>query len=388
MAFATLNGFRQYYRLDGVAGRPVLVLSHSISTDHGLWDPQMPDLLRHFQVLRYDTRGHGASETTPGEYSVEMLGRDALALLDHLGIAKFAWCGLSMGGAIGQWLVLNVPERLTHLILANTTARFGDRALWENRIKTVREGGMSALVELATQRFFSEKTLKQENESVASIRSVLLRTDPAGYIGCCAALRDFENTQNLKKIARPTLVIVGDYDVSTPWAGSGEVLAREIPNAEAIRLPAAHLSNLEQPRSFTAAILGFLLADQRPSAERGFEVRRRVLGDAHVDRAIAATNDLTRDFQDLITCYAWGEVWSRPYLDDRARRLIVLALMAAMGRWEEFRMHLKAGLSHELESCDVKEVLLLVAIYAGLPAANTAFHFAQEEIGTRSSGSL
>src|SRR5690349_20375480 len=134
MAFATLNGFRQYYRLEGVAGRPVLALSHSISTDHGLWDPQMPDLLRHFRVLRYDTRGHGASDTTPGDYSVEMLGRDALALVDHLGIAKFAWCGLSMGGAIGQWLALNVPERLTHLILANTTARFADRALWENRI--------------------------------------------------------------------------------------------------------------------------------------------------------------------------------------------------------------------------------------------------------------
>jgi 3-oxoadipate enol-lactonase / 4-carboxymuconolactone decarboxylase len=382
MSFATLNGFRHYYRFEGVAGRPVLVLSHSIGTDHGLWNPQMPDLLRHFQVLRYDTRGHGASDTPPGEYSVEMLGRDALALVDHLGIQKFAWCGLSMGGAIGQWLALNAGGRLTHLILANTTARFGDRALWESRVKTVRDGGMAALVDLATRRFFSETTLKQPNEAVSSIRSVLLCTDPAGYIGCCGALRDFENTVRLKDISVPTLVIVGDNDVSTPWAGNSEVLAREVPNAKAIRLPAAHLSNLEQPRSFTSAVLSFLLQDQHSAIERGFEIRRRVLGDAHVDNAIAATTDFTRDFQDLITRYAWGEIWSRPFLDDRTRRLIVLALMVAMGRWEEFRMHFRAGLGHELEPCDLKEVLMLVAIYAGLPAANTAFHLAQEELGT------
>lgn len=385
MAFVTLNRVRHYYRWEGVDGRPVLVLSHSIGCDHGMWQPQMPDWLRHFQVLRYDVRGHGASESPLGEYSVEELGRDALALTYRLGISKFAWCGLSMGGAIGQWLALNAPERLTHLVLANTSPRFGDPAMWKKRIQAVQEGGIAAIIELALKRFFSEETLKVANANASSIRSVILGTDPAGYLGCCAALRDFDSTQALRKIKVPTLVIAGDRDVSTPWAGNGEVLAREIPNAKSVRLPAAHLSNLEQPRSFTVAVLEFLCSHERGSDEKGLEVRRRVLGDAHVDKSIATTTDFTRDFQDLITQYAWGEVWSRPYLDDRTRRMLVLALMAAMGRWEEFRMHLKAGLSHELESCDLKETLLLVALYAGLPAANTAFHFAQEELEARRS---
>ena len=380
MPFITSNGSRHYYRLEGVDDRPVLVLSHSIGADHGMWQPQMPDFLRHFQVLRYDTRGHGASDAPSGEYSVEQLGGDALAIVDQLGIARFAWCGLSMGGAIGQWIALCAPDRLSHLVLANTSARFGDRANWENRIKAVRDGGMAGIVNLALQRFFAEKTVQTPNTYVSSIRVALLGTNPEGYIGCCAALRDFDNTGQLSKITTPTLVIVGDHDVSTPWAGNGEVLALCIPNAKSVRLGAAHLSNLEQPNSFTAAVLDFLRSDQRDTITKGFEVRRRALGDAHVDKSIAGTTDFTREFQDLITRYAWGEIWSRPLLDDRTRRMIVLALMAALGRWEEFRMHLNAGLSHELEVCDVKEVLLLVALYAGLPAANTAFHYAQQQL--------
>lgn len=379
MPFVTANKLRQFYRLEGISGRPVLVLSHSVSTDNSLWDPQMPDLLRHFQVLRYDTRGHGATDAAAGEYSVEQLGRDAVALVNELGIEKFAWCGLSMGGAIGQWIALNFPGRITQLVLANTSPRFGEASMWNSRIQSVREGGMAAIVEFVMRRFFTEKTRAGENPYVSSTRAVFLGTDPEGYAGCCAALRDFDSRPLLQNINVPCLVISGDADPSTPWTGQGEVLARQIPNAKAVHLPTAHLSNLEQPRSFTAAMLEFLLGPAEPgSMDAGVAARRRVLGDAHVDRAIANTNDFNCDFQNLITRYAWAELWSRPLLDDRTRRLLVLSLMAALGKWEEFRMHLAAGLQHELEMCDVKELLLFVAIYAGLPAANTAFHIAQE----------
>ena len=165
----------------------------------------------------------------------------------------------------------------------------------------------------------------------------------------------------MPQIKAPTLVIVGDHDVSTPWSGHGERLAREIPGAKVLHLAAAHLSNMERPRSFSAALLEFLLP--RPDANvdplhAGFEVRRSVLGDAHVDKAIAATTEFTREFQELITRYAWGTIWSRPELDWRTRRLLVLAITASLGRWEEFALHLRAGLASDLELCDLKEVLL------------------------------
>lgn len=382
LPFVNCNNTRLFYRIEGISGKPVLVLSHSIGTDHAMWAPQVPDLLPHFRVLRYDTRGHGASEVTKGEYSIELLARDVLGLADSLGITKFAFCGLSLGGAIGQWLGVNAADRLTSLVLANTAPKFGERSNWETRIKTVSEGGMPAIVEMAMQRFFSAQVLTNEDPYASVIKSLLLGTDPAGYIGCCAALQNFDFCQQLRNIRVPTLVIAGDRDVSTPWEGNGEVLAREIPNARSLRLPAAHLSNLERPRSFLVALLEFLAppADASKLLEDGFKMRRAILGDEHVDRAVANTNDFNREFQELITRYAWGTVWTRPGLDRRTRRLLVLATMAALGRWEEFGMHLRAGFAHELEACDLKEMLLQTAIYAGVPAANTAFQIAQKEM--------
>ena len=380
LPFARIGDLRLFYRLEGQAGKPVLVLSHSIGCDHGMWVPQVADLLPHFQVLRYDTRGHGASDAPAGEYSVELLARDLLALTDALGITKFAFCGLSLGGAIGQWLGMHAPERLTGLVLANTTPQFGARSYWETRIKAVRDGGMAAVADVAMGRFFSPETLARDDVYANSMKSVLLGTDPGGYLGCCAALRDLDHRQSLSQIRLPALVIVGDRDVSTPWEGHGEILAREIPNARVVRLPAAHLSNLERSRSFSAALFGFLWTQSSDIREAGLALRRATLGDAHVDRALASSNDFNREFQDLITRYAWGSVWTRPGLDRRTRRLLVLATLAALGRWEEFAVHVRAGLVHELEPCDLQEVLLQTAIYAGVPAANTAFHVAQQEM--------
>jgi 3-oxoadipate enol-lactonase/4-carboxymuconolactone decarboxylase len=383
LPFATIHNTRMFYRLQGNAGRPVLLLSHSIGTDHAMWELQIGDLLPHFQILRYDTRGHGASEATAGEYSVELLGQDILALTDLLKISQFAFCGLSLGGAIGQRVAAHAPERVTHLVLANTTPQFV-RSNWETRIAAVAKGGMPAVVDMAMQRFFSPDTLAKQNLHVASIRSVFLGTDPVGYLGCCAALRDMNHGDLLKQIKAPTLVISGDRDVSTPWDGHGERLAKEIPGAKVVHLAAAHLSNVERPHSFTTALLEFLLPQPNANADSlqkaGSEARRAVLGDAHVDKAIAATTEFTREFQELITRYAWGTIWSRPQLDWRTRRLLVLAVTASLGRWEEFALHLRAGLASDLELCDLKEVLLQTAVYAGVPAANTGFQIAAEQI--------
>ena len=383
MPFATIHNARMFYRLQGNAGLPVLILSHSISTDHAMWDLQVENLLPHFQILRYDTRGHGASEATSGEYSIEMLGQDILGLADRLEFPRFAFCGLSLGGAIGQWVAGHAPDRVTHLVLANTSPQFVPRTNWETRIAAVAKGGMSAVVDLAMQRFFSPVTLVKKDPVVASTRSVFLGTDPVGYLGCCAALRDMNHGDLLRQIKAPTLVISGDRDVATPWSGHGERLAREIPGAKAIHLPAAHLSNLERPHSFTTALLEFLLPQPNTSVDplqAGFAVRRAVLGDAHVDRAIANTTEFTREFQELITRYAWGTIWSRPELDRRTRRLLALSITASLGRWEEFSLHVRAGLADELEVCDLKEVLLQTALYAGAPAANTGFQIAVEQI--------
>jgi 3-oxoadipate enol-lactonase/4-carboxymuconolactone decarboxylase len=372
---------RHYYRLDGPEDRPVLVFSHSLGCDHTMWDAQTAALLPYFRILRYDTRGHGATEVTAGDYSIEMLARDVVALADALSIREFAWCGLSLGGMIGQWLGAHAPERLTALVLANTSARFPDPSLMETRRRTALESGMAPLEPAVMGRFFQpDRLATNPPAAAASIRRVLLATNPVGYAGCCAAVRDLNQQPILSDVRTRTLIIVGDRDVSTPWQGHGQILAQSIDGAQVERLPTAHLSNLEAPYSFTAALARFLLPAPADTLAAGFERRRAILGAAHVDRAVAATTDFNRGFQELITRYAWGTVWQRPGLDDRTRRLLALTATAALGRWEEFRMHVRTGLAAGLEPCDLEETLLQLAVYAGLPAANTGFQVAAEEM--------
>ncbi|SPF38909.1 4-carboxymuconolactone decarboxylase / 3-oxoadipate enol-lactonase [Candidatus Sulfopaludibacter sp. SbA4] len=382
MPFANVDGTRLYYRLEGREDLPALIFSHSLGVDHGQWDMQMPALLPHFRVLRYDIRGHGASDAPPGDYTIEQLARDVLAIADRAGIGRFAFCGLSLGGMIGQWLGARAADRLTHLVLAATSARLLNPSLMEDRRKTVLSGGMAAIADAVMGRFFTAETVAASVPAIASTRHTLLATNPEGYAGCCAAIRDMDQRDLLAGIGVPTLVLAGDRDVSTPWAGNGDLLAQSIAGARAVRLPAAHLLNIERPRSFTAALLEFLLPEPIDRLQSGFAVRRGVLGDAHVDRAIARTTEFNRDFQELITRYAWGAIWTRPGLTPHTRRLLVLATLAALGRWEEFRLHVRTGLAHELEPCDLREVLMQSAIYAGVPAANTAFQIAEEELRT------
>ncbi len=384
MPLIDAGGLRHFYRIDGNDDRPVVMFSHSLGCDHTQWDAQAHDLEEHFRILRYDLRGHGATDVPGGDYTIDLLAQDALAIADALGIERFAFCGLSLGGMLAQSAAVMAPERVTHLVLANTSAHYPDPSLIETRRKTVLQQGMAAVENMVLQRFFTAESLSANSPAISGIRRVLLATKPEGYAACCAAVRDMNQTSILGAIQAPVLLIIGDRDVSTPWEGHGDAIARGIPHARVEHLPSAHLSNVERPRSFSGALLRFL----RPPARQdvlaaGFEKRRAILGEAHVADAQAATTDFTRDFQELITRYAWGTIWQRPGLDDRTRRLLVLVTAAAMGRWEEFRLHVRAGLAGGLEACDIEEALLQTAVYAGVSAGNTGFHIASEEMAKR-----
>jgi 3-oxoadipate enol-lactonase len=208
--------------------------------------------------LRYDGRGHGQSSIPPGPYTVDQLGRDALALLDGLGIATASFCGLSMGGAVGQWLGLHAPERLHKLVLCNTAAKIGTADTWNSRIATVRDEGMAAIVPAQLTRWFTAGFLTQAPDAVERVRATLASVDPSGYAANCAALRDMDFREAIKNIPVPTLLVAGSDDpVSVP--ADLKYLADHIPTAQYVELSASHLSNVEAPEQFNRAVLTFLL---------------------------------------------------------------------------------------------------------------------------------
>lgn len=257
MAFVDVDGGRIHYRLDGPEDSPVLVLSNSLGTDLTLWDVQVAAFARPFRVLRYDSRGHGASTVTPGPYSIERLACDVIGLLDRLGIGRAHFCGLSIGGMVGIRLAAQAPERLDRLVLCNTAARIGPPEIWNARIEAVREGGMAVITAAVLERWFTPAFRERSPETVERVRRMLLATPPAGYIASCVAVRDMDQREALFRVRTPTLVISGTHDAATPPA-DGRFLAESIPGARYLELEAAHLSNLEAADRFTEAVLHFL----------------------------------------------------------------------------------------------------------------------------------
>ncbi len=249
------------YRLDGPADAPLLVLSNSLGTSLGMWDTQVPAFSEHFRLLRYDSRGHGDSLVTPGPYTIDQLGGDVLALIDALGIERFAFCGLSMGGLTGQWLGIHAGERLTRLVLCNTGAKIGTDAIWNERIASVVQGGEQAMRDMrdaSAARWFTPGFAARQPEQVQRLTRMIATTSPQGYAASCAAVRDADHRERLGVIGVPTLIVCGVHDpVTTPE--HGRFMQQRIAGARLLELEAAHLSNVEAGDAFTRPVLDFLL---------------------------------------------------------------------------------------------------------------------------------
>jgi 3-oxoadipate enol-lactonase len=243
--------------VEGRDGGPTLMLSNSLGTTLKMWEPQMAALTKLFRVIRYDRRGHGKSGVPTSGYSMERYGKDVLAILDDLNIDKVHWCGLSMGGMVGQWLGANAPDRFDRMILANTSCYYPDPTNWHNRIKAVREGGIASVADAVIAGWLTADFREREPAITASMKAMLIASPVDGYLGACEALSTLDQRALLPTIKSRVLVIAGRHDMATPVA-AGEFIRSHIPGASLTLLDAAHISNVEQSHAFTDAVVGFL----------------------------------------------------------------------------------------------------------------------------------
>jgi 3-oxoadipate enol-lactonase len=246
-----------HHEVEGDREAPALVLAHPLGADLTVWEPQRAALAARFRLLRYDSRGHGRSSVPPGPYRIETLARDALGLLDALGIARAHFCGLSIGGLVGIWLGAHAGSRLRRLVLSNTAARIGSAESWNARIEGVRRDGLPALAPTMMERWFTPAFRAGHPEAVARTQAALAACPREGYLGCCAAVRDADLASAARAIRVPTLVLSGRHDPATTPA-DGQALAGLIGGALHAELDAAHLSNVEAAAAYTDAVARFL----------------------------------------------------------------------------------------------------------------------------------
>ncbi|MGH3313313.1 MAG: 4-carboxymuconolactone decarboxylase [Streptomyces sp.] len=404
------------HRLDGPDDAPVLVLGPSLGTTWHMWDRQIPELTRHWRVLRFDLPGHGGAPAYPAD-SATSLAERLLATLDSLGIGRFGYAGCSIGGAVGVQLGLLARERVSSLALISASPRFGTADAWRQRGVVVRTNGLDPIARATPDRWFTKGFAEAQPAIVEWAVQMVRTTDPGCYIGACEVLAAFDVRTDLGRIGVPTLVVTGAEDEVTP-PSDARALVAGIPDARLAIVPgASHLTPVEQPGAVTELLIRHfttswqespagppppvpLVAPVPPrptgaiaeleSAEAtgirsdpydgGMKVRREVLGDAHVDRAQETADDFTQDFQDFVTRYAWGEVWTRPGIDRRTRSVITLTALVSGNHLDELAFHLRAALRNGLTPDEIKEVLLQTAVYCGVPAANSAFAVAQDVI--------
>ncbi|MEU1278613.1 4-carboxymuconolactone decarboxylase [Streptomyces sp. NPDC005805] len=412
------------YRIDGPDDAPVLVLGPSLGTTWHMWDRQIAELAGRWRLIRFDLPGHGGAPAHPAGSVAELADR-LLATLDALGVQRFGYAGCSLGGAIGVDLALRHPHRVTTLALVGTSPRFGTADDFRRRGVVVRTNGLDPIARSAPEQWFTGPFAAAQPAIVEWAVQMVRTTDPGCYIAACEALAAFDARAELARLGVPTLVVVGSEDQVTGPA-EARTLVAGIPDARLALVPgAAHLAPVEQPAAVTdllahhfgstrhdtltgipvqhaAPVVPAGSAPVAPVAEigpaapeqpqavhpggrpdpyhAGMRIRREVLGDAHVDAATAGADEFTGDFQELITRYAWGEVWSREGLDRRTRSCVTLTALLAGGHLDELAFHTRAALRNGLTPAEIREVFVQAAVYCGVPAANAAFRVARAVI--------
>jgi 3-oxoadipate enol-lactonase / 4-carboxymuconolactone decarboxylase len=351
----------------------LLILGPSLGTSAvTLWAQVADRLVERFRVIGWDLPGHGRSPAS-GPFQVADLAAAVLELVDRLAPDRtFRYAGVSVGGAVGLQLLLAAPQRVSAATLLCTGAVIGTPEDWRARAVVVRKNGVEAVRESSQRRWFAPGFVRHRPYVAAALADALASTDAQSYAHLCDALADFDVSDRLGEIKVPVCAVAGADDIATPPAKAERIAAGVVSGRTVVLDGVGHLAPAEAPAR-VAEIIG---GPTDPVYDGGMAVRRAVLGDAHVDRANAGRTEFTADFQDFITRYAWGEIWTRPGLDRRSRSLITLTALVARGHHEELAMHVRAARRNGLTRDEIKEVLLQSAIYCGVPDANTAFRIA------------
>lgn len=365
----------------GPADGPVLLVGPSLGTSAAtLWGGVAERLTGQVRVVGWDLPGHGAGG--PSEpFTVADLAAAVVALADALGAETFHYAGDSVGGCVGLQLVLDAPQRVRTATVLCTGPAIGTADGWRDRAATIRAGGTEVMLPGAAQRWFAAGFAQRRPGVSAALFDALRHADAEAYAQTCEALAAFDVTARLADIVTPVLAIAGSDDVPTP-PESLQRIASGVKDGRLVVLDGVgHLAPAEAPDRVARLIAEHVGVSARPVTNAdvhaaGMTVRREVLGDAHVDRAVAGTTDLTADFQQMITEYAWGGIWTRPGLDRRSRSFITLTALVARGHHEELALHLRAARRNGVTNEEIKELLMQTAIYCGVPDANTAFRIA------------
>ena len=365
----------------GPDGAPLLLLGPSLGTTAStLWSEVAAKLATAIRVVAWELPGHGRCQRTE-PFTIADLSTAVLALADELGTETFSYAGDSVGGCVGLQLMLDAPDRVTSATLLCTGAAIGTPEGWRDRAATVRAQGMESMIAASEQRWFGPGFTRREPGITAALLDALAGVDAESYALACEALATFDVTGRLYEVVAPVLAVAGEADLPTP----PDSLQRIVSGVKAGRLVVldgvGHLAPAEAPADVAALIaehVGVASHTTDDVHRAGTAVRREVLGDAHVDRAVAGTTAFTADFQHMITEYAWGTIWTRPGLDRRSRSMITLTALVARGHHEELVMHLRAARRNGLTNDEIKELLMQTAIYCGVPDANTAFRIAEK----------